>query len=108
MNVIGDADNLDKLTRRLLSVFGDVHILATDPNYYFFSRKTNDKKRGAVSQHVTPEELLANAVEAGLSVVSGDCLALNVARTAHYRDKETLIGWLAADEFLDRCAREVV
>lgn len=108
MNVIGDADNLDQLTRRLSSVFGDVHILATDPNYYFFSRKTNDGNRRAVAKHVTPEELLDSAVEAGLSVVSGDCLALNVAKTAHYRDKETLIGWLPAHEFLDRCTREVV
>jgi len=128
MNVIGDESNLHNLTERLLRVFGDVHILATDPNYYFYSRKCCDNDAAAAAAadvgvssggvastrgvrgrgHVSPDELMVSAAKAGLSEVSGDCLDLNVATTERHRRNETLIGWLAADEFLDRCTREVV
>lgn len=107
MNVIGDALNLAKLTYKLQLIFGDVHILATDPNYYFYSRRTEGEPAGRTVV-VSPEELVAKAEKAGLDRVGGDLLRHDVARTQHYREEETLIGWLGPTEFLDRCLKEVV
>ena len=37
MNVIGDAINLASITLKFRHVFGNVHVLATDPNYFFYA-----------------------------------------------------------------------
>lgn len=107
MNVIGDALNLAKVTYKLQLLFGDVHILATDPNYYFFARRAVDGASTRTSS-VSPDELVERATAAGLDNIGGDLLRHDVARTEHYRVEEMLIGWLGAAEFLDRCTREVV
>lgn len=100
VNVIADAENLEMVARKLRTVFGNVQVLATDPNYYFYSRK------GAGDEaEFSARELQDLANDAGLGDLAQDILA-EVLETDHYRTEEILIGWLSFDEFVCRLKTE--
>eukprot|EP00039_Didymoeca_costata_P023687 m.7920 g.7920 ORF g.7920 m.7920 type:complete len:380 (+) comp3800_c0_seq2:266-1405(+) len=101
MNVLADAQHLEDLTNNLRNIFGNVYILATDPNYFLFSKK------GGKDVNIEPSEVISLAISHGLMDVCEDVLG-EVALTSHYRDDETLIGWLHAPEFLERMKVEKV
>eukprot|EP00041_Stephanoeca_diplocostata_P041068 m.1642062 g.1642062 ORF g.1642062 m.1642062 type:complete len:501 (+) comp51431_c0_seq1:280-1782(+) len=104
VNVIANATHLAAIAYTLKIVFGNVHVLATDPNYYFYCTK---KANGDTSnENITPDQVIQRAHRSGIYSIAQDVLDHDVAKTTHYRDKCTLIGWLAYDEFIERVTRE--
>ena len=102
MNVIGDATNLAAITLKFMRVFGNVRILATDPNYYFISRVSPSRTADVDSV----ADVLTSARKAGLLRVCGDMLTTVLLKTDAMREEERLIGWLSPEEFLERLKTE--
>eukprot|EP00040_Diaphanoeca_grandis_P019833 m.105046 g.105046 ORF g.105046 m.105046 type:complete len:461 (-) comp27616_c0_seq1:53-1435(-) len=99
MNVIANAVNLERIALKLKKIFGNVHVLATDPGVFFFSKK-------GPSDEVSHSELFALAESAGLIAIAADVLEYAVLRTDTYRDEKTMVGWLGCAEFLNRINNE--
>lgn len=101
MNVIGNAENLSNIATKLKGIFGNVHILATDPNFFFYC-----KKGPSSNDVITPEDIVDLAKASGLYELAVDVMQYGVLETSSNRETQSMVGWLGYDEFVRRIRLE--
>eukprot|EP00040_Diaphanoeca_grandis_P006576 m.37929 g.37929 ORF g.37929 m.37929 type:complete len:457 (-) comp17790_c0_seq1:195-1565(-) len=102
LNIFGSSATIARVCVKIKELFGNVQVLATFGNYFFYAIKGGDD-----SSNLTSTQLADVANASAVGKIARDVIEYSVERTQYYRECGVLVGWLGADELLLRLKTEI-